>query len=384
MRHHDILIPQRWFITEAKARIDHPEDLVFEEGSAGAKRALNALIQAAEQPHTVTIKWDGSPALIFGRDADGFTVTDKSGFGSKKPGGMPRSASDLNSMLFMRKPNDPGRQDYASSIAGLYGMLERAMPKDKQEYLTGDVLWTKTPEVVDGHYVFKPSKITYRIPVDSPLGKRIAKSRAGIAVHSRFDSREDDEPRAIGDIESSGLREPPGLVIMGPEIRDLESTALPTKSITTLRNFINSNSASIDRFLDQSSLAARQLTNLPDLMKKYVNNRAYAGTHGLEDAANGFIEWAKSSASGLTDRKRENLLAWIGENTKGYGAAWMVADQLTRLKDTLKQSVDAQVGSTVRAELRDVPGHEGYVADTPSGKIKLVNRPHFMKKEIAQ
>ena len=381
MRHLDIVIPQRWFITEAKARIDHPEDLVFEEGSAGAKRALNALVQAAEQPHTVTIKWDGSPAIIFGRDAEGFTVTDKSGFGSKKPGGMPRSAGDLNTMLFMRKPDEPGRQDYAESIAGLYDMLERAMPSDKHEYLEGDVLWTNTPDVVDGHYVFKPSKITYRIPVDSPLGIRIGKSRAGIAVHSRFDSKEDPEPRAIGNLENSGLREPPGLVIMGPEIRDLESTALPNKSINTLRNFINSNSASIDRFLDPSSLASRQLTNLPDLMKKYVNSRAYAGTTGLADAANGFISWAKSNTKDLTDRKRENLLSWINENPKGYGATWMIADQLTKLKDLLKHSVDTQVGGTVRADLRDVPGHEGYVADTPSGKIKLVNRPHFMKKE---
>jgi Family of unknown function (DUF6267) len=381
MRHSDIIIPQRWFITEAKARIDHPEDLAFEEGSAGAKRALNALTQAAEQPHTVTIKWDGSPALIFGRDADGFTVTDKSGFGSKKPGGMPRSAADLDAMLFMRKPDEPGRQAYAKSIAGLYSMLERAMPADTQGYLEGDLLWTKTPEIIDGHFVFKPNKITYRIPVDSPLGKRIGNSRAGIAVHSRFDSKQDDEPRAIGTLESSGLREPPGLVIMGPEIRDLESTALPEKSVSILRSFINSNSASIDRFLDPAGLAARQLTNLPDLMKKYVNSRAYAGTQGLSDAANGFLTWAKSNTKDITDRKRENLLSWIAENPKGYGATWMVADQLTKLKDVLKHSVDTQVGGTVRADLRDVPGHEGYVADTPSGKIKLVNRPHFMRKE---
>jgi len=383
VRHSDIIIPQRWFITEAKARIDHPEDLVFDEGAAGAKRALTALTQAAEQPHTVTIKWDGSPALIFGNDADGFTVTDKSGFGSKKPGGMPRSASELDTMLFMRKPDQPGRQDYAKSIAGMYGMLKKAVPEDMQGYLEGDVLWTKTPEIIDGHYVFMPNKITYRIPVDSPLGKRIGKSRAGIAVHSKFDSREDDEPRAIGDIGNSGLRESPGLVIMGPEIRDLESTALPTKLITSLNNFINSNKASIDKFLDPASLAVRQLTNLPDLMKKYVNSRAYAGAHGLADAANGFISWAKSNTKDITERKRENLLSWIAENPKGYGAAWMVADQLTKLKDQLKQNVDAQVGGTVRADLRDVPGHEGYVADTPSGKIKLVNRPHFMKKEPA-
>jgi hypothetical protein len=61
----------------------------------------------------------------------------------------------------------------------------------------------------------------------------------------------------------------------------------------------------------------------------------------------------------------------------------MVADKLTNLKDMLRRSVDTQVGTTVKADLRDVPGHEGYVADTPSGKIKLVNRPHFMKKELS-
>ena len=381
MRHSDIVIPQRWFITEAKARIDHPEDLVFDEGSAGAKRALSAIIHAAEQPHTVTIKWDGSPALVFGRDAEGFTLTDNTGFRSKKPGGMPRSASDLDSMLFMRKPNDPGRQDYASSISGLYTMLERAVPVNKREYLQGDVLWTTTPPVVDGHYVFKPNKVTYRIPVDSPVGKRIGKSRAGIVVHSRFDSKEDEEPRAIGDITSSGLSEVPGLVIMGPEISDLEQMPLPAAMTNTVKKFIDSNAASIDRFLNSSNLSTRQLTNLPELMKKYVNSRAYSGTQGLSDAANGFIDWIKSDSSALSDRKRENVLTWINENPKGYGAAWMVADQLTKLKDILRHSVDTQVGNTVKAELRDVPGHEGYVADTPSGKIKLVNRPHFMKKD---
>ena len=47
MRHSDILIPQRWFITEAKVRIEHPEDLIFTERSRGAIRALNAMIHAA-------------------------------------------------------------------------------------------------------------------------------------------------------------------------------------------------------------------------------------------------------------------------------------------------------------------------------------------------
>jgi hypothetical protein len=78
MRHSDILIPQRWLITEAKARIDHPEDTVFDEGSAGANRALNALVHAAEQPHTVTIKWDGCvhPDSVLLTDAGEKTIYD--------------------------------------------------------------------------------------------------------------------------------------------------------------------------------------------------------------------------------------------------------------------------------------------------------------------
>ena len=38
-------------------------------GSKGAMRALEALRNMAKEDHkNVTLKWDGSPALIFGRD----------------------------------------------------------------------------------------------------------------------------------------------------------------------------------------------------------------------------------------------------------------------------------------------------------------------------
>ena len=59
-------------IKEVEARIQHAEDVIFWEGSAGAKRALNALANMAKGGHKdVTIKWDGSPAVIFGRDEKG-------------------------------------------------------------------------------------------------------------------------------------------------------------------------------------------------------------------------------------------------------------------------------------------------------------------------
>ncbi len=62
------------------ARIQHAEDIIFWEGSKGAMRVVNSLKSLEKDGHKdVTIKWDGKPAVIFGRMPDGkFVFTDKS------------------------------------------------------------------------------------------------------------------------------------------------------------------------------------------------------------------------------------------------------------------------------------------------------------------
>ena len=383
MRHSDILIPQRWFITEAKVRIEHPEDLIFTERSRGAIRALNAMIHAAEDPHTVSIKWDGSPALIFGRDYEtGLVLTDKSGFNSKKTGGMPRSIEGVKQMLFMRKPDQPGRADYAVSIANLYPLLNKAVPVSFKGYLQGDVLWTSRPPIVNGNYVFTPNKITYSIPVNSSLGHMISASSAGIVVHSQFDGQDDTDSSAIHNVNKLGLINVPELLIMGPNVTDLESTALPSNVNALINAMIRESAIAIDEFLDPAALNTMQLTDFGSKMKQYVAYRASHGIAGLSNAAQGFIAWISSSDSKLTDRKRANMLDWIKTHHRGYIATWQIAEQLSKLKDLIRNGVDTQVGTNIGAELRGQQGHEGYVADTPSGKIKLVNRPHFMRKDI--
>ena len=382
MRHLDIVVPQRWFITEAKARIDHPEDLVFDEGSVGAKKALAAMIHAAEEPRTVSIKWDGSPAIIFGRDyTPGMVLTDKSGFNSKKPGGMPRSAGEVRQMLFMRKPTEAGREIYAESIASLYPLLDSAVPDDYKGYLQGDVLWTSRPQIINGNYVFKPNKITYSIPVDSLLGKKISNSVAGIVVHSEFDEHSVDDSRAIGNVSKLGLKDIAGLVIMGPDIHDLEVVHVPNNIKTAIDLLITKSKSEIDTFLDTDQLRAAKLTDLGSKLKQYLAQRAAHGIRGVADAKHGFVTWIKSPESKLTDSKRANILDWISQHEHGYNAIWTIIEQLVKLKDYIRNNVDKQVGNTIGAILHGQHGHEGYVADTPVAKIKLVDRPHFMRKE---
>jgi len=69
-------------LREAKnPRIPYVEDLVFQAGLRGARQAVDIIRQAAANAQEyVTIKWDGSPAVIFGRNEQGeFVLTDKAG-----------------------------------------------------------------------------------------------------------------------------------------------------------------------------------------------------------------------------------------------------------------------------------------------------------------
>ena len=97
--------PIKTTLNEADARIQHVEDIVFWEGTAGAARALESIRNFEKGGYNdVTIKWDGSPAIIFGRNNAGeFILTDKSGFTAKGYDGKSKNANDLENMLLGRR-----------------------------------------------------------------------------------------------------------------------------------------------------------------------------------------------------------------------------------------------------------------------------------------
>ena len=71
-------------MVEAEARIQHAEDFLFFDGSAGAVRVLNSLEKLEQGVEDVTLN-GMDPAIIFGRNEDGrIVLTDKSGFTAKR------------------------------------------------------------------------------------------------------------------------------------------------------------------------------------------------------------------------------------------------------------------------------------------------------------
>jgi len=392
MKIFEILKNNKRLLTEAKARIDHPEDLLFDEGIEGARRAIDALMHIPTNPLSTTVKWDGSPAIIFGRDENGFVFTDKSGFSAKKYDGMARGQKMFQDMIYNRKPDEPNRMDYATSLGKLYPMLEKLVPVNFKGYIQGDIMWMNTPVAHDGVISIKPLKVNYNINASSELGRKILKSHAGIVVHSMFNSRDDEEPAAVENVASLGLKNVTGLVVLSPEMRITTPLSMPWEEHEAAETYLASKGAMVSKFLDPYTTGALKISNLPEIFKSYLNNMAGRGDRDFKGAPQGFVDWVQSDLSKLSPNKQANIMQHITVNQPGYKAVWHIVNAIVNLKMSLKAQLDAPQPymdkdgvvvddpNHVSADIRGERGHEGFVSSTPHGKIKLVDRPVFMRK----
>jgi hypothetical protein len=345
-------------LMEAEARIPHIEDLVFDRGTRGVKEAMAIMRDAATdtKKHT-TVKWDGKPAIIWGRDESGrFVLTDKSGFTARGYEGRATSIQQLAGIMQQRGGE---RGELMGIYQKLWPMLEAATPKNFRGYIQGDLLYTQTPPEVSGAYEFKPNFVEYRIPANSRLGQSIGDSEVGIAVHTRYaDAGANPEP-----ITDSGLKRVPGLLLVEPTVKDIKNVTPDRKLVQQLRGVIQQHGADIDGLFNPSELRAAQLSDLPALCKRYINSRITTDyTNLLPD----FGAWLQQN---VTPRKYNNIVEYLQSprsNMDGITAAFSAFLLLHEIKMDMLEQLD-----------RQEPGHEGWVLATPAGRAKLVNRFGF-------
>jgi len=371
------LVESRVYLKEG-ARIDHAEDIVFWEGSRGAIRALESLKSLEKGKHTdVTIKWDGSPAIIFGRDENGeFILTDKSGFGAKGYDGKSKSGEELEQMFLNRSGGknreNPGYVAFAGNMRSIFDLYERATPKDFRGFLKGDLLYYTTPPVKNNNYVFKPNIVEYAVDVDSDLGKRIGQSKTGVVVHRLVDveGNESEVPKGIDFQGNDVLIFPSVTVERAPEIED--------ESINQLKADVAKNAGAIDKLLDTNALTQLKISDFANVLYAYTNSKVDTG---LEDLGADFFDWMARSK--LSANKQKNIATHIQNNQAGFNAIWQVVSGIMRIKDDVIRQFDSH-NQTVKSS---IPGHgeggEGYVLAHPQGDVKLVPREYFTRANRA-
>ena len=376
--------------------IEHLEDYVFREGTAGVNKALAIVAAFQQNSKTASVKWDGKPAVVFGRkpETGEFVLTDDSGFGAVGYDGLFTSTRAIANNLSQRDANAAAKGNLANRVQTLlptyqtvWPLLEAATPKNFRGYVKGDLMyWGSTDEPLPateqeivpgvvyqsaGLLVFRPNTVTYRIPAKSTLGQQILNSEVGVAVHTMYeDAGAEKQP-----LKGVKFNDVPGLFLILPIYAKPVETKNPY--VAKIKKVLQAAGPAINVLFNPAELRAMKITDFAKLAVDYINrrvdpnDRAYTGD--FSDLVPGFEAWLQSTQ---TAQKYSNIQQYLDSPTSNRGAlqaAFVLFELLHDLKLDLLGKLDQQV-----------PGNEGWVFATPAGYGKAVNRFDFSARNKAR
>ena len=176
------------YITEEKnLHMEHVEDIVLNGGVTGTRAAINymravrdMLAGHSEKKLSMTVKWDGAPAIFAGKDpSDGKFFVAKKGIFNKNPK--------------LYKTNAEIDADTSGDLADKLKACLQHLPKlGITNVIQGDLLFTandiKTTTIDNESYItFHPNTIVYAVPADSVLAKKIKRAKIGIVWHTFYE-----------------------------------------------------------------------------------------------------------------------------------------------------------------------------------------------------
>lgn len=362
-------------LVEAKGHLDHPEDLVFLGDVQGARQAISAIEQTIAQPGTITIKWDGYPALIFGRNKEGrFSIMDKHMFNKKD--GTGRQVFSPQEFRQYDKNRGVDRGDLYQLIDDIWPGLEKA-DRGSLGYYWGDLLFAKPLEDQDGYYSFKmnPNGIAYKVKADSEVGHMLKGKTAGVGVHTFIpvNAQTTDESSSL-DGTIGNLHNNSDVAIVPSKMPITPKIKMPTKLKSQAEAEIAQHGDAV-RILMNSAPQARNAFN--SLFTVFINKKIVA--KDLSNLYNDFLQFIEQRP--MTDSMRTKITNHFNAHKDGVIGAFKIWIALYNLKQNIVDQLDkAAEASPVKGYLDDgSETHEGFVANG----LKFVNRMGFSAQNLA-
>ena len=388
------------FITKGtNTHLEHLEDDIINNGTRGGRNAVNFLKSLKKMLSSnvggklnVTVKWDGAPAIICGKNPENgkFFVGTKSVF-NKNPK-INYSTGDI-------------RKNHSGDLANKLSVCLRELSKLRMNtILQGDLLFTSTDlkrTSIDGEdmLTFTPNTITYAVPTNSGLGKKIARARLGIVFHTMYSGKDMQSLNASFG-RFTGLPKTSSIFITDATYKDSSG------SVT----FNRAESAQVDSMI---RMAEGSLSKEKPVLDKFDTNDALSVGYRLKTFFNYYIKNTQGDMGRVKDMINqfetyyENMLkAEIDKvsrpaskdkyktilkngqdfiNKHRQSIYFAVASYITlqKAKNFLIRKLNQiqSVGHFLRtADGYRVTAPEGYVAvDRVAGAVKLVDRLEFSR-----
>lgn len=398
------MIKLKSFIAEEKnTHMEHVEDLVFNEGLAGVKKAVkflrdlrDMLAGNAKSSVSATVKWDGAPAIFIGVDPrDGKFFVAKKGIFNKNPK-IYKTAAEIDADT---------EGDLAVKLK--ISLEEFSKLGIKKGVYQGDLMFTQADlklETIEGtkYVTFHPNTIVYAVPYDSELGKKIRSAKIGVVWHTTYTGATFDTMTAsFGKSIVDQLKQVPSVWMDDANYKDYSGTATFTKTETLKMDIVLNRAEELASEIKSSVLNG--ISDNPELLilvKTFNNAKIREGQRAIDTSKHvtelfNYIhdklepkqKTEKGKAAG--EAKRKAMLAYFANTDKKEIAkifdlvnALVMAKQMVvnKMNQAGHISTFLHTNSGFKAT-----GVEGFVAidHMSGGAVKIIDRMEFSKSNFS-
>lgn len=388
-----------YLIEQKNTHMEHAEDDVLNGGVKGARDSINALRAVrdmlaghSEKKVSITVKWDGAPAIFAGEDP-----TDKKFFVAKK------GVFNKNPKIY--KTNAEIEADTSGDLADkLKACLAELPALGIKGVIQGDLLFTQSDlktTTIDGeeYITFHPNTLVYAVPAQSELAKEIKSAKIGIVWHTFYEGNSFETMKAVfGKDILSTLNKTARVWSTDVDYKDVSGKATLTKEETDKVTKILSDAGKIFYKIDAKILNhIKDTDELREKIKTFNNTKVRnqlkitnVKSHVAELIQFMTAYYDKERDSRKSDKskaeweakKKEGLKFFSAKNKAQLENIFTLMNLLAEAKLILVSKLDEVKNLHTFLLTKggyEVTGVEGYVAiDHLSGNaVKLVDRLRF-------
>ena len=387
------------YLNESRnTHLEHLEDEIVNNGYDGGVNAVNFLssirdmmLGSSRSKLNVSVKWDGAPAVFCGINPE----NGKFFVGSK---------SIFNVTPKINYTNSDISRNHGGGLADRLKVCLKYLPRlGIRGVVQGDLLFV--PGDIKGVTIhgekaiaFKPNTITYAVPEDSPLARRILNAKLGIIFHTSYSGRTMDKLKASFGVNVRSFNKSSAVFFSDASYKDTSGVA----------TFTSSESDSYDAQLRMAMGSIKKGKSVLELMKRQKNllsvgarlkiffNDYVKRGKSVPSAKGAYNDFRKYYASALddevdarkTDKAKSKYAAIRNEGLRfidRYATElyFAIASYMTlqSVKSFLVQKMNQikSIGTFIQTDKGfRVTNPEGYVAVDRSGSaVKLVDRLEF-------
>jgi len=378
--------------------LTHLEELILTHQKQGIDTALafvDELLKVftgnVESKMFTTVKYDGAPAIFAGYNPENnkFFVATKS-IAAKTP-----KVNYTDQDIELNHGQAPGLVEKLK-LALCY--LPTVI---KQGIYQGDLMFDKSSLKrvdINGEklIIFRPNTITYAVPADSSLAKRILNSQLGVIFHTKYSGPSLTQLSKSPDVNVTEFNQTPEVFVDDAKFKDMSGTVTLTEDEETIikNNVEQIKSANVDWIKFPGTFYILVNTFINSLIRdgKFVTDPKKTYDEFIIWYSNRLdkeIEKLKSEAGKLKKVEAKNkTIEFFNTNKQSILNIFFVTQKIEEIKKIFINKYNTAIKTKQFIKQPDgtlkVTAPEGYVAvDHEGNMIKLVDRLEFSKANFA-